>query len=70
MNKYFLEMLTASVMLAIIYLLIRMLLDERTKSAQATLVATAEKAIHEADTLIAEHTTVPDTVDRMQSDAF
>jgi hypothetical protein len=70
MNKYFLEMLTASVMLAIIYLLIRLLLDERTKQAQATLVAAAEKAVHEADTIVAEHTTVPDTVDRMQSGTF
>jgi inner membrane protein involved in colicin E2 resistance len=70
MNKYFLEMLTASVMLAIIYLLIRMLLDERGKSAQAVLVAASQEAVHEADAIVAEHTTVPDTVDRMQSGAF
>jgi hypothetical protein len=70
MNKYFLEMLTASVMMAIIYLLIRLLLDERGKAAQATLIAGAQEALHEADAVVAEHTTVADTVDRMSTGAF
>ena len=70
MNKYFLEMLTASVLLAIIYLLIRIMLDERTKAAQAVIVANAQKALHEADSIVAEHVTVAESTDSMQSGTF
>lgn len=70
MNRYFLEILTTTTLLAIVYLIIRIMLEERTKAAQAALVANAQKALHEADTIVAEHVTASESIDSMRDGSF